>query len=218
MDNDAGVSVKLSEFIEDDDAIRGAHQTSVWVAGLGPNPTIQQQYDYPFHLDFVVTLAEHQLSTNLHVKNTGLSTSPPIEFQALFHNYIRAPANEVRVSPLTGLSYYDKTEATEEARATPKVESRQGVDVTKFTDSVYENAPGRYDVVWPSGAIEIRATNLKDVVVWNPQQEAGAKIGDMETGGWYDLIEPGFPAADLANPFTQGEVRLCGTGPCPRIH
>ncbi|TFK89963.1 galactose mutarotase-like protein [Polyporus arcularius HHB13444] len=172
MDNDAGVSVKLS---------------------LGPNPTIQQQYDYPFHLDFVVTLAEHQLSTDLHVKNTGLSTSPPIEFQALFHNYIRAPASEVRVSPLTGLSYYDKTEATEEARAKPKVESRQGVDVTKFTDSVYENAPGRYDVVWPSGAIEVRATNLKDVVVWNPQQEAGAKIGDMETGGWekYVCVEPG---------------------------
>ena len=131
-----------------------------------------------------MTLAEHQLSTDLHVKNTGLSTTPPIEFQALFHNYIRAPANDVRVLPLAGLSYYDKTEATEEARATPKVESRQGVDVTKFTDSVYENAPGRYDIVWPSGNIEIRTQNLKDVVVWNPQQEAGSKIGDMEPGGW----------------------------------
>ncbi|RPD62940.1 galactose mutarotase-like protein [Lentinus tigrinus ALCF2SS1-6] len=173
MDNEAGVSVKLS---------------------LGPNPTIQQQYDHPFHLDFVVTLAEHQLSTDLHVKNTGLSTTPPMEFQALFHNYIRAPANDVRVSPLTGLSFYDKTEATEEARATSKMETREGVDVTKFTDSVYENAPGRYDVVWPSGAIEVRTINMKDVVVWNPQEEAGAKIGDMETGGWekYICVEPGY--------------------------
>ncbi|KAI0735169.1 galactose mutarotase-like protein [Earliella scabrosa] len=173
MDNEAGVSVKLS---------------------LESNATIQEQFDQPFRLEFVVTLAEHQLSTDLHVKNTGLSTTPPIEFQALFHNYIRAPANDVRVLPLAGLSYYDKTEATEEARATPKVESRQGVDVTKFTDSVYENAPGRYDIVWPSGNIEIRTQNLKDVVVWNPQQEAGSKIGDMEPGGWekYVCVEPGY--------------------------
>lgn len=111
-----------------------------------------------------------------------------MEFQALFHNYIRAPANDARVFPLTGLSFYDKTEATEEARAKPKVETREGVDVTKFTDSVYENAPGRYNVVWSSGAIEIKTVHLKDVVVWNPQQEAGAKIGDMEAGGWYGQL------------------------------
>ncbi len=135
-------------------------------------------------MEYVVTLAEHQLTTGLHVKHTGLSTTAPFEFQALFHNYIRAPANDVRISPLAGVSYYDKTEATEEARAAPKLEARAGVDVNKFTDSVYEDAGGRYDVVWPSGAIEVRATNLKDVVVWNPQQEAGSKIGDMEAGGW----------------------------------
>lgn len=131
-----------------------------------------------------MTLAEHQLTTGLHVKHTGPSTTAPFEFQALFHNYIRAPANDVRISPLAGVSYYDKTEATEDARAAPKLEARAGVDVNKFTDSVYEDAGGRYDVVWPSGAIEVRATNLKDVVVWNPQQEAGSKIGDMEAGGW----------------------------------
>lgn len=132
-------------------------------------------------------MAEHEISTDLHVKNNALSTTPPIEFQALFHNYIRAPSSDVRVSPLLGLSYYDKTEATEEARATPKKETRQAVDVLKFTDSVYENAPGKYDVLWGSGGIEIVTKNLKDVVIWNPQAEAGAKIGDMEEGGWYVL-------------------------------
>ena len=63
----------------------------------------------------------------------------------------------------------------------------QAVDVLKFTDSVYENAPGKYDVLWGSGGIEIVTKNLKDVVIWNPQAEAGAKIGDMEEGGWYVL-------------------------------
>ncbi|KAH9849761.1 galactose mutarotase-like protein [Lenzites betulinus] len=162
MDNEAGASVKLS---------------------LDPNDAIKAQFDHPFHLEYVVTLAEHQLSTGLHVTHSGLSTSAPFEFQALFHNYIRAPANEVLVSPLTGVSYYDKTEATEEARATPKVETRAGVDVKKITDFVYEDAPGKYDVVSSHGTIEIKTTNFKDVVVWNPQQEAGSKIGDMEDGG-----------------------------------
>ncbi|KAI0825135.1 galactose mutarotase-like protein [Trametes gibbosa] len=173
MDNEAGVSVKLS---------------------LDPNDAIKAQFDHPFHLEYVVTLAEHQLSTGLHVKHSGLSTSAPFEFQALFHNYIRAPANEVLISPLIGVSYYDKTEATEEARAIPKVETREGVDVKMFTDFVYENAPGKYDVTSPSSTIEIKTTNFKDVVVWNPQQEAGSKIGDMEEGGWekYVCVEPGY--------------------------
>ena len=155
---------------------------------LEPNAAIKDQYAHPFELAYVITLAEHELSTNLHVKNTSLSTTPAMEFQALFHNYIRAPAYEARVSPLLGLSYYDKTEATEEARATPKKETREGVDVLKFTDSVYEDAPGRYDVLWGAGGIEVVTKNLKDVVLWNPQAEAGSKIGDMEAGGWHVFV------------------------------
>ena len=87
----------------------------------------------------MVTLAAHQLSTDLHVDNP--STTETIEFQALLHTYIRAPAEDVRVTPLQGISYYDKTEADELARSTPKIETRSEVDVKKFTDSVYENGP-----------------------------------------------------------------------------
>ncbi|PSS37732.1 hypothetical protein PHLCEN_2v425 [Hermanssonia centrifuga] len=157
MDNDAGVSVRLT---------------------LLPNEGIKEKFEQPFQLDYVVTLAEHQLSTDLHVKNTGLSTAGPINFQALFHNYILAPANEVLVTPLQGVSYHDKVAAAD------KVETRAAVDVRSFTDSVYENAPGKYQVTWPGGGVEVRTQHLKDVVVWNPQKEAGSKIGDMEEGGW----------------------------------
>lgn len=154
------------------------------IPALEPKPSIIEKYERPFSLAYVVTLAEHQLSTDLHVKNTALSTTPPLEFQALFHNYFRAPSNEVLITPLEGVSYYDKTEASEELRSRPKVESRAAVDVKTFTDFVYENAPGAYDVTSPSGKLGIRTKNFKDVVVWNPHAEAGSKIADMEAGGW----------------------------------
>lgn len=153
---------------------------------MEPTERISAVYNKPFYLSYVVTLAEHQLSTNLHVTNTSTPTSfPPdvLEFQALLHNYIRAPSDQVLIAPLKNLSYYDKTEATEEAKSTPKTETRAAVDVKKSTDSVYENASQHYEVTWPRGGIAVRSTNLKDVVVWNPQ-EGGSKIVDMEDRGW----------------------------------
>ena len=104
-----------------------------------------------------------------------------MEFQALLHNYIRATSSEVVVTPLKGLTYYDKTEPNEELRM--KVEARDQVDVKRFTDFVYQNAPGTYEITSPTSKLEIRAVNFKDVVVWNPQQE-GSKLADMEEGGW----------------------------------
>ncbi|KAG6884340.1 hypothetical protein C0993_012033, partial [Termitomyces sp. T159_Od127] len=161
MDNETGVSISLA---------------------LEPTEEIRRIYDRPFHLLYVVTLAEHQLRTDLHV--TNISTFPPdtLEFQALLHKYIQAPANKLVVTPLQNLFYYDKTETTEEEKAKPKVEQRVGVDVKKHTDSVYVNASQNYEIIWPGGQMVITSKNLKDVVVWNPQDE-GRKISDMEEGG-----------------------------------
>lgn len=172
MDNDAGVSVRLT---------------------LEPTSSIAAKYDRPFHLAYVLTLAEHQLSTDLHVTNT--STSPDnLEFQALFHNYILSPVDQVLISPLQNVRHYDKTAVTEEERNLAKVESRLGVDVRKFTDSIYEDAPQKYDVTWPGGGLEIKTNALKDVVIWNPQKDAGSRMADMEHAGWerFVCVEPGF--------------------------
>jgi len=178
MDNEAGVSIRLT-------------------LDPGDHASINSKYTRPFHLSYVVTLAAHQLSTNLHVANTSFSDT--LEFQALLHNYLRVPADQVVISPLQNLTYYDKTETTEEARATPKIESRAQVDVRRVTDSVYENAPLKYDISWPMGRIQLKATHFKDLVVWNPQQE-GQKIGDMEENGWknYVCVEPGHARGFIA--------------------
>lgn len=153
---------------------------------LDPTASIKAKYDRSFHLGYVVTLGEHALSTDLHVTNTSTSSVYPpdnLEFQALFHNYILAPASDVLVFPLEKKRYYDKTETSAEGRNTAKTETRAGVDVRHFTDSVYEDAGEKYEVTWPGGGVEIKVGGFKDVVVWNPQEE-GRKIGDMEDGGW----------------------------------
>ncbi|KAF9270229.1 galactose mutarotase-like protein [Marasmius fiardii PR-910] len=168
MDNEAGVSVRLV---------------------LEPSQKISAVYPKPFRLSYVVTLAEHQLSTDIHVTNT--SSSEQFEFQVLFHNYIRAPSNSLFVGPLQGLQYKDKTDSSFQGL---KTEDRSGVDVKRFTDSVYANAPQNYEVTWPGGRLSIKAQNLRDVVVWNPQAEAGGKMSDMEEGGWehFVCVEPGY--------------------------
>lgn len=127
-------------------------------------------------------LSDSQLTTELHVTNTSETES--LEFQALFHNYIRGPSDDVLIFPLQNVQYYDKTVLSEEEKNTPKTETRNGVDVRSYTDAVYEDAPQKYEVKWPKTGLELKVSALKDLVVWNPQKEAGSKIADMEDGGW----------------------------------
>ncbi|KAJ7293586.1 galactose mutarotase-like domain-containing protein [Mycena rebaudengoi] len=172
------------------------HSATLSMPTFGANPRNNGKYNRRFQLSFVVTLGEFDLSTALHVKNTSPSIDYPpdyLEFQALFHNYILAPSKDVFITPLQNLTYFDKTESTAEGRVKAKIETRAAVDVRKFTDSVYENASQSYEITWPGGGIGIKTTNMKDVVVWNPQAEAGRKIGDMEENGWEKFVccEPG---------------------------
>ncbi len=153
---------------------------------MQPNSNIAKLYTKDFRLAYVVTLAEHELSTDVHVLNP--SASEALDFQALLHTYIRAPANDVSISPLLGKRYVDKTEKSVDARNALKEENRSAVDVRSFTDSVYEGAPPRVNVSWPGGAVELKLHGFTTLTIWNPQLEAGSKIGDMEENGWCALL------------------------------
>jgi len=164
MDNEAGVSVKLA---------------------LHPTASTVALHDFPWQLQYVITLAGHQLTTDLNVINT--STDKSFSFQSLLHTYLAAESSSVRITPLTSLTYVDKVKGGAE-----DVESRSEVDVLEFTDRVYKSAGGQYDVKWNGGHINVKAIGFNDVVVWNPREE-GKKMGDMEDGGWdrFVCVEPG---------------------------
>jgi hypothetical protein len=132
-----------------------------------------------------VTLAEHQLSTDIHVTNT--SSSAKLEFQSLLHTYLAAPAKDVLIAPLQSLTYFDKVDPTSDGNPSQKLEARSFLDVKNPTDSVYEGAfiaSSELTVSWASNSVKVRAKGFKDVVIWNPGED-GKKIGDMEEGGWY---------------------------------
>jgi len=122
------------------------------------------------------------------------SASEALDFQALLHTYIRAPANDVSISPLLGKLYIDKTEKSIESRNALKEEKRGAVDVRAFTDSVYEDAPPRVNVSWPGGGVDLKLGRFTTLTIWNPQAEAGSKMGDMEENGWerFVCVEPGY--------------------------
>ncbi|KAH8120468.1 galactose mutarotase-like protein [Phellopilus nigrolimitatus] len=170
LDNDTAVSIRLSDPLM--------------------NSTVLTQDQVA--LAYVVTLAEHQLSTDLHVTNTSTAGSAPLTFQALLHTYFRAPAKSLHVDGLKGLYYTDKTLGS--IPPPRSIEQRAVADVQQITDSVYENGPREYTVTWPAGGIKVKAIGFKDVVLWNPGATAGSKIADMEEGGWerYVCLEPGY--------------------------
>lgn len=75
---------------------------------LAPPPPAEFKHDY--RLSYVVTLARHQLSTDLHVVNT--STSEDFKFQALLHNYLAVPdVSKIKITGIEkGTQYVDKVQ------------------------------------------------------------------------------------------------------------
>jgi glucose-6-phosphate 1-epimerase len=149
------------------------------LAALDQTPSIADKWKQPFYLEYLVTISNHELGTKLHVTNPSTSDSV-LKYQALLHNYIAAPASKVIITPLTGLKYNDKIQGGIQV-----LEERQEVDVIKATDSVYPSAPGTYNVKWPGAGLNIKTTGFPDVVIWNPNEEIGKGIGDLEERGWY---------------------------------
>lgn len=148
---------------------------------LNPSRDVANKWSKPFHLEYLVTISNCELGTKLQVTNPAASDSI-LRHQALLHNYIAAPASKVTITPLTGLKYKDKIQGGIEV-----TEERQEVDVLRATDSVYPSAPGTYNVRWPGGGLNIKTTGFPDIVIWNPNEEIGSGIGDLEEEGWYVL-------------------------------
>ncbi|BGP36731.1 hypothetical protein JCM10449v2_000633 [Rhodotorula kratochvilovae] len=191
---------ELETVEETDDVAQGVKA----IFKLEPTSAIQAIYTQPFLLRYTVHLRPYSLSLSLAVHNPAQAVAP-LAFQALLHAYFRLPEgvlpSSVRVTPLENLAYADKVAPNDGTTKQP--ERRRVVDVDGpggDVDRVYFRAPDRLELAFPTegDVVKVHKTGLPDAVLWNPGPEKGAKIGDMEDGGWerYVCLEPG-----LVEPF-----------------
>ncbi|GFZ51797.1 hypothetical protein JCM24511_09565 [Saitozyma sp. JCM 24511] len=166
MDREEGISVRL----------------------LAPPPPTS--FNHSYKLAYVITLAPHQLVTDLHLTNT--SSSEDFIFQALLHNYLAVPdANKLQITGLDkGVDYKDKVLGGKLCTWEGGVLTIEGE-----TDRVYQKVPSQ-EIKVDDGAgsgFKVRFRGFEDCTIWNPQ-EKGKSMADMEDGGWdrYICIEPGF--------------------------
>jgi len=155
---------------------------------LSPPPPPEFKHDY--RLSYVVTLAKHQLSTDLHIVNT--SKTEDFKFQALLHNYLAVPdVKKIQVHGLDeGVEYVDKIQNFKREKW-----AGGALSVKEAVDRVFENVPSK-EIKVDDGAgsgYNIRFREFTDCTIWNPQ-EGGKNIADMEDDGWnkYICIEPGY--------------------------
>ena len=92
-------------------------------------PPPPSEFHHQYQLSYVVTLAAHQMSTDLHVVNDG---KEDFKFHALLHNYLAVPdALKLSITGLAnGVKYTDKTENYKE-----KVWTGEPLTITQETDA-----------------------------------------------------------------------------------
>ncbi|KAL1407072.1 hypothetical protein Q8F55_006485 [Vanrija albida] len=153
-----------------------------------PPPASFGHQDIQVH--YVVTLAGHQLVSDLHIRNNG---TEDFKFQALLHTYLAVPdASKISLTGIAaGVTYKDKVLGGQEFKA-----PGGSLVVDRQIDRVYAKIPSQEIQVndGQDGGYKVRFRGFEDATIWNPTAEAGSKMADMEPGGWdrYVCVEPGF--------------------------
>ncbi|CAE7195793.1 unnamed protein product [Symbiodinium pilosum] len=211
-----GVPLVFPQFGQPDKAMaqHGFARTSFWsissiedhpeastvILTLADSEATRSVWNFPFSLQYVVSLSAVSLNMTLRIKNTGDAAFP---FQALLHTYFRVPnIQEVSVRGLRGRTYLDKVKGGEKA-----IEAAD-VELPSFTDRVYT---GGKDVGSGDGAKDVTigqrgggamyavcnqgtiagAPMPIEIVVWNPYEQASP--GDLPPPAFKEFIcvEPG---------------------------
>ncbi|WWC66656.1 uncharacterized protein I206_100560 [Kwoniella pini CBS 10737] len=155
---------------------------------LAPSPP--ESFQHKYKLAYVITLSEHQLCTDIHIINED---EKEFKFQTLLHTYLAIPDyKKIKISNINkGTTYKDKI-------LDGKLVQSDGEDIIidKPIDRVYHKVPSQ-EIFVDDGAgsgYKVRFRGFEDVTVWNPTEEVGKGIADMEDKGWekYVCIEPGY--------------------------
>mmetsp|Transcript_15474 Transcript_15474/g.27143 ORF Transcript_15474/g.27143 Transcript_15474/m.27143 type:complete len:320 (-) Transcript_15474:188-1147(-) len=225
-----GVPLVFPQFGQPDKAMaqHGFARTSFWalkgdieenaegvtaVLTLSDSEATRKVWNYPFRLEYIVSLTAASLKMTLRIINTGKA---PFSFQTLLHTYFKIPEiSEAVVRGLGGRTYIDKVKNGE------KTVEDSDISLPSFTDRVYvgkdvvtgniakdvtiASKVGSYfgwmfgsqpealmgvAAISNEGTIAGKAMPL-EVVVWNPYEEASP--GDLPPPAFKEFVcvEPG---------------------------
>lgn len=155
--------------------------TSLTMA-LSHSAELNKIWPYKFSIEIEVRLSS-SLTAVLRVKNED---DKPLEFQCALHTYFEvSDIQKVALKGFSGLKFLDNLKAKSLGQ-----ESRSVLTFNEEIDRVYLNAPNEL-IVEDAGlnrSVTIAKNNLPDAVVWNPWQEKGASLADLESDGYKKFI------------------------------
>ena len=134
-----------------------------------------------FRARLEVTVGGKALQTTLAVENTGQAQW---QFTAALHSYLRvADVEAVRLRGLQGLRYRDTARGGE-----PGQEQAAELAIAGEVDRIYFDAPPALELRGPLQHLHIEAQGFADAVVWNPGAVAGARLKDLDPGGYRHFL------------------------------
>ncbi len=152
--------------------------TATWQ--LSESDATRASWSHPFRAELTVALEGRRLDIELAVENTG---ADGLSFTAALHTYLRvAEVEYARLVGLQGLRYLDQSSGADCTDGLP------ALVVEDEIDRVYRDAPAQLLLRDGPRSLKIESENFPDVVVWNPWEQACAKIADMPAAGFRRML------------------------------
>lgn len=126
------------------------------------------------------------LGRDLRLRLTVANQSEtPLHFEEALHTYLEVgDATKVSLAGLANTEYLDKTD-----NFNRKLQAEPTLHLTGQTDRPYLNTSATVTLTDPTlrRQITVAKQNSLTTVIWNPWDEATAKIGDMSPEGWRSM-------------------------------
>jgi glucose-6-phosphate 1-epimerase len=159
---------------------RAASGAARAVLRLEDSEATRTLWPHPFRAELTVCLVGSTLEMGLSVTNTG---STDLAYTAALHTYLQvADVQQTVVRGLRNACYKDKV-----LGAGRVIDTTPELRIVGQIDRVYCSAPD-LEVHESVRTMSVRATGFPDTVVWNPGEQAGAALNDLEPGGYARML------------------------------
>jgi glucose-6-phosphate 1-epimerase len=160
-----------------------------------------------FRAELIATLSADRLQIEFSVHNTGKHS---FSFSAALHSYFAVEdINETKVLGLGGLRYRDTVIGKNDCRQEDDL-----LEIVGEIDRIYADIVHPIYIEQDQQKLEITQTGFVDAVVWNPGEEKGASLTDLEKDGFRRMLC--IEAAAIMHPIVLEPGRVWSGSQCLR--